>query len=354
VLNFEQAQVGPQDRATIWSLGSDGHYTQHSAYAFSANVDQGTSWIWGYSKSPKENVSVTLLRNGATVATHNATSFDSGYFYANLNIGTPVIITQGDTVQIQTSSGDSVTILIPEFTVASDPVNNRVYGKSPANQPIQAQSRRHLNWGWHYTSSLVMADGSGNHSTEFNNWYWSRDCSAMDLNHQCSQVGASYYTTDDHRIQVEGPRPQPISADSYEFILGIGDDNTSANARVYSGIQSRTFHNSEDVDWVTFTVPAIDITNKVIYQIGTSNLGWNMATRVDIYNSTMSLLTTWTGYEYNGRGIFVSWQPPSAGTYYLKLSPPDSMYATYCDARYDLSILPVRAKVFLPAVERGD
>ena len=41
-----------------------------------------------------------------------------------------------------------------------------------------------------------------------------------------------------------------------------------------------------------------------------------------------------------------------SGTYYLKVSPPEDDYAGYCDAVYTLTIMPLRARVFLPVTHR--
>ena len=61
-----------------------------------------------------------------------------------------------------------------------------------------------------------------------------------------------------------------MSADGYE-----GDD-ALASAKPYAGVQSHTFHTTDDVDWISFTVPAEDATNAVPYHIRTYNLGWGM------------------------------------------------------------------------------
>jgi hypothetical protein len=99
-------------------------------------------------------------------------------------------------------------------------------------------------------------------------------------------------------------------------------------------------------------VPAADVTNGVSYRINTFNLGWGMATRVRLYDAGMNLRNEWWGYEYRGRGVSALWTPTAAGRYYLEIIPPGSYYTTYCDARYDLLILPVRARVYLPLVLR--
>jgi hypothetical protein len=356
-LTFGDAKVGAQDSATVWNIGPDGHYTMRYVYAFSVNVNKGGNYVWGYSKKPDTEILITLWRNGELQAAHSMTSSNKGYFSAYLNSGTSDTVMQGDILQVQTADGDDISLLIPELSVAIDTVNDRIYGKAPANQVVHLQSLRHVNWGGFYSTQTVTTDSSGNYnapfdssgnySTSFNDLFLSFGCTTVELDHRCTQANVIYYSAGDHRVQIEGPRPQPVGADSYE------GDNTSATAHTYTGIRSHTFHESDDVDWVSFTIPASDILKGVVYRIETLNLGWNMATRVEIHSSRMEFLGAWTGYEQNGRGVSAVWKPSSSGVYYLRISPPDPVYSAYCDARYDLLILPVRGQVFLPAIGRN-
>jgi hypothetical protein len=157
-----------------------------------------------------------------------------------------------------------------------------------------------------------------------------------------------YYNAAGHLVWLEGPLPPSVTADVYE------SDNTAATARAYSGIQRHTFHTTADVDWIAFTVSTADAINHVSYRIETFNLGWGMATRLRLYDTDgTTLLFDATGYDNKGRGVSTDWIPPAAGTYYLQISPPSSSYAAYCDAMYDLIILPARAKIHLPVVIRN-
>jgi hypothetical protein len=347
-LTFDNAQVGAQDSATVWNIGPDGHYTMRAVNAFSVNVNKGGNYVWGYSKQPDTEILIALWRNGEPQAAHAMTSSDKGYYSAYLNSGTSDTVMQGDILQVQTADGDDTSVLIPELTVAIDTIHDRIYGTAPANQVVHLQSLRYVNWGGFYSNHPVTTDSSGNYSAPFNHLLSSSACTTVEPDHRCSQANVVYYNAGDHRIQVDGPRPQPVGADDYE------GDNTSATAGTYTGMRSHTFHERDDVDWVSFTVPAADILKGVVYRIETLNLGWNMATRVELFNSGMDLLGAWTGYEQNGRGIAASWKPSSSGVYYVRISPPDPMYSAYCDARYELLILPVRGQVFLPAVGRDD
>ena len=68
-------------------------------------------------------------------------------------------------------------------------------------------------------------------------------------------------------------------------------------------------------------------------------------------NGTTALFDAY-GYESQGRGVSVDWTFGTPGTYTLEIVPPSSSYAGYCDAVYDLMILPERFKVYLPLILR--
>jgi hypothetical protein len=343
-LTFDNGDVGAQDSAIVWNIGPDGHSTKRSVHAFSVNMNKADNYVWGYSRQPNSEILITLWRSGEPLAAHRATSSNTGYYYAYLNSGTTDTIMQGDTLQVQTEDGDDTSILIPELTVAIDADNNQIYGRAPAGQVVHLRSLRHLNSIGFYLIQTATTDGSGNYRADFDYQSWFFNCRTVAPGHHCSQAGISYYNEDAHQIRLEGPYPQPVEADSHE------GDNTAATARAYTGVRSHTFHASDDVDWVFFNVPAADILNGVAYRIETFNLGWNMATRAELFDANMTLLGQWTGYEQTGRGVSALWAPSSSGKYYLRLSPPDAIYTAYCDARFDLSILPVRAELFLPMV----
>jgi len=344
---FSEARVGGQDFAQVWNTGPDGHYTSRYAFAFTVNAKKEGDYVYGYSETPYTPVTVTLQRGGSPIAVYTTTSYSSGYYYAYLSSGTPVTITQGDVVQVRTGDGVSVSLLIPLLTLNADVANNRIYGKSPANEPVWPEVRRPYNWGYYSHAWIVNADSSGNYSASFNGLYWSYDCSSVNVGHRCIQPAVYYYNAAGHRVWLEGPYPPPVGPDIYE------SDDISTTARAYTGIQSHTFHTVTDTDWVTFTVPQADVDNGVPYRIETFNLGWGMATRVTLYDANMNWLSTWWGYEDRGRGVSARWTPSAAGVYYLEIAPPSSSYGGYCDAVYDLMILPVRGQIYLPLVLRN-
>jgi len=348
-LTFGGAQVGGQDYVWgIWNTGPDGHYTTlgRTFYAFTVNAREGGDYVYGYSETPYTPVTVTLQRGGNQIAVYTTTSYSDGYYYGYLSSSTPVTITPGDIVQVQTGDGVSVSLPIPLLTANVDGTNNRVYGKSPANEPVRPEARRRYNWGYTYYSQIVTADGSGNYSASFNGLYW-WDCSSVNVGHRCVQPAVRYYNAAGHQVWMEGPYPLPVGPDIYE------SDDISTTARAYKGIQSHTFHTVTDTDWVTFTVSQADVDNGVSYRIETFNLGWGMATRVTLYDANMNRLGDWWGYEYRGRGVSARWTPSAAGVYYLEIAPPSSDYGGYCDAVYDLMILPVRGQIYLPLVLRN-
>lgn len=346
-LTFGGAQVGAQDDADVWSSGPDGHYTYLYPNAFAVSVLKEDDEVWGYSETPRARVTITLKNSVTTKAIYTGTTYGDGYFNARLSNGVPVIIAEGDTLQVQTGDGDDATLTIPELTANVDVANNRVYGRSPASEPVEAQIRRTYSRGWWGRSDNTTADGSGDYySDSFDGLYWSRDCSPVDTAHPCAQAAATYYNAADHEIEVEGPEPAPVGPDIYE------SDNTSGTASAYTAIQAHTFHVYSDTDWVSFTVPAMDVTKPASYVLETKGLGWGMDTYLYLYDVDGSTLLAEDDDGGEDLASRIEWTPPATGTYYIKVEPLDSDNTGYCDAIYDLEIMPVRAKVYLPLVVR--
>ncbi|MEA3376660.1 MAG: hypothetical protein U9R72_10760 [Chloroflexota bacterium] len=222
-------------------------------------------------------------------------------------------------------------------------------GRSPASQPVSPGLRRYYSGGWYSQSANTTADDSGDYQASFDGRYWSRDCSPVDVSHRCVRPTVSYYNPAGHQVWLEGPDPQPVGPDAYE-----GDDSSDA-ATAYVDVQSHTFHAGDDTDWVSFSVPARDVGNTP-YRIETFNLGWGMGTNVRLYDTDQILQSEWWGYDQSwnpGRGVSARWTPPLSGTYYLEIRPPSSSYAAYCDAVYDLRVLPLRGQIYLPLVTRS-
>jgi len=341
-LTFGEAQVGGQDEAQVWNTGPDGHYTSRYAYAFAVNLVKEDDHVWGYAETPSTPVTVTLERGGNPIAVYTATSGSEGYYEGRLGSD----IAQGDTVQVQTGDGDSVALLIPELTANADAVGNRVYGRSPASEPVRPEVRQYSRWGLEDSySQITTADDAGDYSASFGGLYW-WDCSPIDLGHRCAQVAACYYDPAGHGIWVEGPYPPPVGPDIYE------SDNISTTASPYTGIQSHTFHTITDTDWVTFTVPQADVDDGVPYRIETLNLGSGMDTYLYLYDTDGVTELAHDDDSGSGLASLIVWTPPASGTYYVEVRPFGSS-AAYCDAVYDLMILPMRGRIFLPLVLRG-
>lgn len=344
---FSGAQVGGQDFVYgVWNRGPDGHYTARQ-YLYAFTVNAGGDRVEGYTETPYATVTATLQRGGSPIVVITTTSDSWGWYWASLGSG--VVITTGDILQVQTGDGDSVSISVPLLTANADGANNRIYGKAPANEPVQAQARRHYNWGWYSVNQNAVADGSGNYSVSFSGLYWYRYpvCYAVDMGHRCAQAAVYYYTLAGHSIWVEGTPPRPVGPDLYE------SDDISATARAYTGIQSHTFHTVTDTDWVTFTVPQADVDNGTPYRIETFNLGWGMDTYLHLYDTDG--VTELEQDDDSGVGLasLIIWTPSAPGIYYVKIRPYSDISTAYCDAVYDLMILPERARVYLPLVLRN-
>lgn len=341
-LTFSGAQVGGQDYARVQVINPDGHLI-YGPYVYAFTVNAGENRVYGYTETPFAGVTLTLRRNNNPVAVITTTSWENGRYQVYLDPGT--VITTGDVVEVHTNDGDYISIPV-SLTAYVDGANNRIYGKAPANEQVQAEARR---YGWGSYSSVsqnAVADGSGNYSASFDGLYWTQDCSSVRLGY-CVQPAVYYYTPAGHQVWVVGPPPQPDDwPDAYE------PDDTFAAARPYLGVQSHTFHAVTDTDWVSFTVPQTDVERGVPYRIETFNMGWFLPVRVILYDSKLNLQDEWQAYEYRGRGVSALWTPTAAGMYYLQIEPL-GYYTTFCDAVYDLMILPVRAQIHLPLVMRN-
>jgi len=343
-------QLGGQDRVTtVWLRDSEGHVTrrQVSLYAFTVNAQKGDDYVEGYTETPHTPVTITLLRNSEPVAVTTTTSTSwGGNYAAHLSGSAPVTITEGDVLIVETGDGDYVALTIPQLTVYADGTNNTVFGTSPPNEPVIAQIRRYDHLVWYHYYRPAVADSSGDYTALFNGLYW-WDCSPVSTGHWCAQPAAYYYNDAGHLVWVEGPEPQPVEPDAYE------NDDDADHARTYTGVQSHTFHTGTDADWVTFTVPQEDVESGTPYLVKMFNMGMGLAMRVHLYDAGMNLLEDWLGYGGRERSISFGWTPPGAGTYYLEMAPLGSAYGGYCDALYNLLILPVRGEVYLPLVMRN-
>lgn len=341
-LTFAGSQIGGQDYADVWNAGSDGHYTYRDAYAFTVNVEKEGTYVSGESETPFTPIDVTLYRSGTPISVFTTTASSSGYFEGVLGGGEK--ISQGDNVLVHTGDGINATVPVPELTLNLDRANNLIYGRSPANQPIETELVKYGRWGWDDSLYLeAIADSLGNYRADYSGRYWD-DCSEVDFGSPCIQPILNYFNEAGYRIWMEGPEPQ-IGADIYE------SDDTSGTAKPYLGLQSHSFHSITDTDWISFTVSSQDVADQIPFLIATYNVGEGMATYLALYDTNG---TTLLAYKYGyGSGAEIIWTPTSTGTYFVQVSPPSQSYTTYCDAVYDLLIVRNPKVIFMPLTVRN-
>ncbi|MBN1888292.1 MAG: hypothetical protein JW850_09890 [Thermoflexales bacterium] len=356
-LTFSGAEVRGNDGAEVWNAGAEGHYTYGSGMAFLVTAEKGQDFVEGYSETPDSPITVTLRRDGSPVAActgrSSAAGYGNGYYGCRLSQGTPITISQGDILQVETGDGDSTTLTVPELTVQANPAHNLIYGRAPAGEPVLATAYRYSNfYGGINTFQVVTVDTSGDYAADFTGCWWynffDHECAAVDVGHRCTYPKASYLRADGHRIWTRGATPLPAAPDIYE------GDNISSTATAYAGIQFHTFHASDQADWVTFTVPAVDVPALIPYRIETLNLGWGgIHTVLCLYDTDGHTQLACSGQNWSDTAARIQWIPSAAGTYYVEVRPYNASSVGFCDAVYDLMILPVRAQLYLPLALRG-
>lgn len=331
-----------------WLRGADGHYTAREyLYAFTINAFMNTRRVTGYTERLGADITVTLQRSGSPLATITATSSsDTGFYSVSLG-SAAAVITTGDKVIVQSSDGDSATLDVPEFTVNRDGAGNSVHGRAPAGSRVDVSLQRWYgtsNWDYYVYSRRVIASSANTYSASFAGQLgsWRGICAPISVNHRCSRIIASQYSSAGHATVIEEPIPLPVSPDAYE------NDDTQTTAKPYtSTVQIRSFHTVTDVDWVTFTVPTTDVVNAVPYIIAAFNEGWGGAACIELHTFSGSHTRCEVGVGSVIRHVFTA-----AGTYRVRVYPNSSWYAAHCDASYRLMILPARHRVFLPAASR--
>ncbi len=339
-LTFPDADVGGQDYAYIWSTGPDGHVTHlPHRYAFAVNVQKGSDWVYGFTETPNAVVTATLKRGGSAIAVVTGTAWSNGWFWMPLTGTVPVTVTSGDTLEVETGDGDSLSLPIPDLTANGDAANNRIYGNAPANEPVKVEA-----WRWSSTPAfqVVTATASGTYSADFDGYWWAKwtgwwaaTCQEVDMGYRCAQPAARYYNADGHQVYVVGPEPPPPAPDIYE------SDDISTTATFYTGLQFHTLHTPTDTDWVSFTVPLQDVTDQVPYRVRTLNVGWGVYPELHLYDAVGTELV----WDYNS----LVWTPTVAGTYLVRITGSGG----HCDAVYDLLIMGERGVVYLPLIMRN-
>jgi len=332
-------QVGGGDETVIYFRLSDGHYLSLYRRAFRvfhwyANYGVGVS-----AETPGTSITARLRRGSSDIATITDNSNRWGYRYLDFGVPTQ----NGDQIVVNTGDGNSYILNVRELSANLDPSGNRIYGKGPANQLVWVYLRRYISYSGAFSLIQATSVGSdGNYSVNYNNQYLSYrgTCELASVGHRCASASLYYYDSGGHGLGYWGPTPPPPPADSYE------NDNSIGTAKPYLGVQTHTFDVESDEDWVSFTVPQNDVDNRIRYRIQTFNRGYSTYTTIELFRADGTYLLT--GYDEDG----ITWQPDAAGTYYVRISPWSASSAQYCDAYYDLLILPVRAELFLPLIRR--
>lgn len=332
-LQFDNTKIGGNDFAKTWiRLPVSESLVRINRYAFTVLHWVGYRWVNFYYE-PGQTIRAKWYR-GSTLKGDEQTTLSNSWGAVTFN--EPPL--PGDRLEVTSNDGQSANLTVPNLTINLDPTNNRIYGKSVPNSPVVVDLQRWASGSYMYRQR-VQANSGGDYSASFSNLYW-WDCSPTRVDHRCATGRIIYYTPDGHAFYRGSPSPKPASEDSYE------EDNDLGSAKPYSTVQTHTFHNEGDVDWVSFTVPEGDV-NRVMYRIDTLNEGWDVNTIITLYDAVGNQILEEFGY---GKGI--SWLPQAAGTYYVKISPSSQYSTAHCDAYYDLLILAIRAEVYLPLVRR--
>lgn len=332
-------QVSGGDNANIYFQLSDGHYLNLYRNAFQVFHWSGETSLSIDTETPRTSITARLRRGSTDISTVTGISDNWGYGYLFFEVPSQ----SGDQILVSTGDGNSYTLNVRELSANLDPSANRIYGKSPANQPIWVYLRRYISPYYStYIRQTTTAGSDGNYSVSYNNYYWTftGTCDLASVGHRCSSASLVYYDSGGHGLSFWSPTPPSAPADNYE------NDNSIETARPYLGVQTHTFDVESDEDWVSFTVPQSDVDNRIRYRIQTFNRGYSTYTTIELFRADGTYLLT--GYEEDG----ITWQPDAAGTYYVRISPWSASSAQYCDAYYDLLILPVRAELFLPLIRR--
>lgn len=338
------ANLNASSWANVYFTGGDGHKTHASGHAFWVFSQKDAQHVSGYTVEPSTAVSVTLRDGDGNVKGigGGASEGQYGFFFVTV----PATILSGDRLDV-TAGGWSAQVPIPDLTANLDPPGNRVYGRAVPDEIVYLMLLHRDKWSHSEYFYHTRADASGDYSYALAG-YWPYNCSPVQAGDRCAQAMASYYNGQGHEVDVHGAPPPDAAPDAYE------SDDTYGQASIYSGPQSHTFDEDPDDDWVKLTVPAEDVADGIVYRFSTYNLGWHMATRVRLYRPDgTTLIWDYTADEDWGRGLTQDWMPATPGDYYLDVSSPGYQYTGYCDAVYDLRILPLRDVVYLPVITRS-
>ena len=340
--DFTGEGVEAADTGQIWLTGSDGHYTAAISHAFYVYVAYTYGYVEGYVPTPNASVTVEWLTSGGSLLeSHVWSAYSGGYFGDYLN-SYPFL--PGQRIRV-TSGAYQSDIKLPNLTINKDVDQNRLYGLSISSTQNWVELRQRYKCNgtcWRSTELLASADEAGNYSASFTDQtYW--DCTPAQVGNPCAQGRVIYIRPDENELVYWTLSPSAVSSDSYE------NDNSSAAAVAYNGPSHHTFHASDDVDWIKFSIAPVDV--GTAFKLHTVGLGPTNDTVMELYSSDGTTLLLSNDDEapeaYSSK---ILWTPSSAGTYYIKIMPSSTYNTTNCGAYYDFLI--TTHDLFLPAIVR--
>lgn len=268
--------------------------------------------------------------NGSTLResrTDSSVPSRSYYFYfSNFSLQ------PGDIVRAS-NGAYTTSFTVPHLTLDESPQENSLYGDGPAYATIYPHLYLYGRSVYWYTT--VQVGGDSHYSASFDRVYptshWSYGCGETTVG-GCKQSKVTYYDSVGHSLTIEGESPSYVSADVYDE---GNDDNVSERASVYQSIQSHTFHNYDDEDWIAINIPTANVGR--MYSFQTLNLGDIAQTNLYLYDTDQTTLLA--SYAEPDDAAIVHWRPTHAGWYYVQVTPRYSYENTnYCGATYDFRI----------------
>lgn len=339
-----------RDSSMFYLRDSDGNYTEAFETPFVLNLTSNSRFIKGVTETDNTTVTWTLKSGTAVLGTGSETSLGNDFF---LDLG--VAPQPGDILEITTGDGNYVAVTYPEITLQVVAAELRIYGRAVANQSLGVGVMRETPDGYYYLPSYFhWADVDGNYSIHYPPQFWPIDCTPVSLDGNCLSYIVSSRLPEGFWIW-KTYTPPPVLADGFEL------DDSWEFAKRYLGPQVHSLHNSNDEDWVKFTLRASDVANPILIPLRVENSGALMDLNLELYsasNLSIPLATAWGEYD-----PVAQTQPPSidytftqAGTYYLRIhSKGSDRDGGYCSSVYTLSI-PIDPydppSVFLPLITR--
>ncbi len=351
-LAFPGAQIGPYDYANLYIADANGDVFPRLVYAFRISITTYSEYglssliIRGYSETAGATMSFTYKRGATILNSQNVTADATGSYVKTLAWSGDILA--GDVLEAASSDGSAVNLTIPNLTVLVDAPGKRIYGSAPPNEPVDISVVIEQNRysAWRSNTGRTLADGSGNYSLA--NFAWVYNCNNIPVapGDTCTSAWVDYYFPSEHDIIFHSPDPADVSADALE------PDNTPQTASSYAGIQQHTFQDSGDVDWTKFSVPQADVDAGVRYRLQTADLGPGMDTVLELYGSDGTTLINSNDNSGSSLASTILWQPPAAGTYYVRVIPKSDYYVQYCGAFYRLVVMAEKVRVFIPTVKK--